>query len=172
VGRPSKYEPARVARLLDAIGAGSSLRVACGYAGISEDTLAAWRGRYPDFEVAVREAEDKVELRMAGVWAQAAFGWRDPDRTLTDGLVVPGRVHDPDWRAARDWLRCRRPGDWRMRTEVTGPEGGPVPVHGDVVVYHLPDNGRGDATPPKTPGATRASAATNGHAATNGGGRR
>jgi hypothetical protein len=134
-----------VARLLEAVGAGSTLRAACGYAGISEDTLAEWRARYPDFADSLRATEDKVELRMSGTWAQAAFGWRDPDRTLTDGAVVPGRVHDPDWRAARDWLRCRRPAEWRMRTEVTGPEGGPVPVSGEVVVYQLPDNGRGDA---------------------------
>lgn len=58
-GRPSKYTPEAVNKICRALAQGESRRLACAAGGISEDAFAAWLGKYADFAVAVKRAEQE-----------------------------------------------------------------------------------------------------------------
>lgn len=47
-GRPTKYKPQTVERLLKAITDGLTIKQACLAAGIGQSTLADWKEKYPE----------------------------------------------------------------------------------------------------------------------------
>ncbi len=98
MARRSKYEPARVAKIIDAINLGATYELAAGYAGISPDTLTAWKDRYPDFSDMLREAEGR-----------AATKW----------LAKIERAADIDWKAAAWKLERRHPTQYGKQSEPT-----------------------------------------------------
>lgn len=69
-GRPSKLDPQRMKRFVDAIRGGSYVEVAATYAGIGTSTVYRWMaigreatsGQYREFWQAVKEAEAAAEL--------------------------------------------------------------------------------------------------------------
>lgn len=115
MARPTKLDPARRERIVEAIRTGCYAETACRAAGISESTYYRWlqrgeaehAGIYAEFVRVVREAEAEAELHaVALVWEQM------PE----------------DWRAAIAFLERRFPTRWRRRTsaEISGPGGGPI----------------------------------------------
>lgn len=72
VGRPTKYTPDTVAKITKALKLGSTRRLACQYAGISEDTLANWLRDYSDFSDAVNKAEGDGSVEWLNRIEQAA----------------------------------------------------------------------------------------------------
>jgi transposase len=115
VARPTKLDPERQKRILDAIRAGSYAEPACRAAGIAESTFYRWlqrgeaegRGVYADFAQAVRRAEAEAEVNAVE--------------------FVEAQMHK-DWRAAIAFLERRHPSRWRRQTsaEISGPGGGPI----------------------------------------------
>jgi hypothetical protein len=115
VARPTKLDPERQERILDAIRAGSYAEPACRAAGIAESTYYRWlqrgeaedRGIYADFVQAVRCAEAEAEVKAVE--------------------VVQLKMLE-DWRAAIAFLERRHPSRWRRQTsaEISGPGGGPI----------------------------------------------
>ncbi len=93
MARPTKRTPEVEKRIMDALAAGGSRRLACEYAGIDQKTLENWMKRYSDFFDAVIRAESQCEmsaiLSLRAGWAQTG-----------------------DWRAGLEWLKRRRPKDW------------------------------------------------------------
>lgn len=82
MARPTKYTPETAKKITDAIRVGATYRLACDYAGVSEDTFARWRERYADFAEGIKEAEGagavgwlaKIEKAAnEGVWQAAAW---------------------------------------------------------------------------------------------------
>ncbi len=117
VGRPTKYNPDRVKRILDAIRSGAAYVDAANYAGISYQTFNEWRKEYPEFSDAVEEADGAAMVGLVATIRKAA----------TEGK---------QWQAAA-WLAERRHPDRygrTVKTEVSGPEGGPVAVAAQIVV--------------------------------------
>jgi hypothetical protein len=124
-GRPTKFTPDRVKKLLDAIQGGNYRETACKYAGISHQTLRNWihiaqrpdaPSEYVEFLEALERAEAEAEIFDIGLIRRAA---RDGGQ----------------WQAAA-WMRERKnPERWGRRDatkiELTGADGGPVEVrHG------------------------------------------
>ena len=81
-GRPTKYTPETVKKIVDAIRVGATFRLACDYAGITEETFSQWRKKYSEFSDAIKEAEGqgvvgwlaKIEKAAnEGVWQAAAW---------------------------------------------------------------------------------------------------
>lgn len=110
MARPTKYTPDAAQRFETALAAGATYRLACGYAGISEDTFAAWRKRYPDFADMLARTDAAAALRWLERIEQAG----------TD-----------DWRALAWKLERRFPAEFGrtvQQVEVSGPAGGPVPL--------------------------------------------
>ena len=68
VGRPTKYEPETVDRLLAALTDGLTQKQACIASGICENTLAAWREKYPELEPGLQQAREQARQKaLAGI---------------------------------------------------------------------------------------------------------
>ena len=77
-GRPSKYTPETVDRLLAALADGLTQKQACAACGICEKTLANWREQYPELEPQMAEARETARQKaLAGIKAAGEAGdWR------------------------------------------------------------------------------------------------
>ena len=77
-GRPTKYQPNAVERLLAAMADGLNMKQACLAAGISEATLGRWREGHPELEPRLLEAREQARQRaLAGIKAAGEAGdWR------------------------------------------------------------------------------------------------
>lgn len=84
MARPTKYTPDVVKLITDAIRLGMTYRLACQYAGITEETFGNWQKRYLDFFDAVKKADaDCVALRLARISAAGKAGtWQADAWTL------------------------------------------------------------------------------------------
>jgi hypothetical protein len=91
-GRPCKYTPETVTRLLSAVQAGLTMKQSCKATGISETTLYEWRGEYPELEPRLEAARE---------------------RAREDALRVIQEAGKKDWRAKEAWLRLSFQSDYR-----------------------------------------------------------
>jgi hypothetical protein len=93
-GRPSKYTPETLERLIGAINDGLSLKQSCLAAGISEATLGRWREEHPELEPQLTEAREVCRQKaLANIRAAGNAG---------------------DWRASAEFLRLSFPKDYRQ----------------------------------------------------------
>lgn len=115
-GRPPKYTPETVAKIIQAVEQGAPYRHACAYGGISEDTFAVWRNRYPDFSDAIKAAESRAVV----------------------GRLVRIRVAESEhWQAAAWWLERKFPNEFgRTVQEHTGPNGSALTIRVEYVDSH------------------------------------
>lgn len=98
MARPTKYDETRVAAIIDNLKRGNTRRASSIAAGISEDTLAAWLKRYPDFAAQVKKAEAEAETaHVANINRWAAAG---------------------NWQASAWWLERRHREDWGRRDQL------------------------------------------------------
>ena len=106
-GRPTKYKPETVEKILEALRGGNTRRASCAAGGIDQTTFANWLKEYSDFSYAVEKAEGEAELRNLAVIQ---------DATKTT------------WQAAAWWLERKHKAEWSSRVEQTGADGSPVKV--------------------------------------------
>jgi hypothetical protein len=106
-GRPTKYTPATVEKILEALRGGNTRRASCAVADVSQDSLALWLRTYPEFAEAVEKAEGKAEAKMVSVIKAAS---------------------ETTWQAAAWWLERKHKAEWSSRVEQTGADGSPVKV--------------------------------------------
>ena len=100
-GRPSKYEPETIDRILQALADGLTQKQACIASGISENTLANWREQHPELEQRLTEAREQARQKgLAGIKSAGQAG---------------------DWRAWEAFLRLSFQSDYRTggKVEVT-----------------------------------------------------
>ncbi len=97
-GRPTKYEPETIERLLAGLADGLPIKSACIIAGIGVSTLSDWREKYPELEERMAEAHEKARLKM---------------------LQRIKRAAEDDWRAAAEWLRLTFPADYRRASNTS-----------------------------------------------------
>jgi len=120
-------EHPKVKRLLEALRHGDFVDDACAYAAISEQTYYRWQREgyelqrridagetLTDEETAIRKLCEAIkEAELVGQHAALA--------------VIQRAANSGTWQAAA-WFLERRNKKWSNRTEVTGPDGGPVQV--------------------------------------------
>jgi len=102
VGRQSKLNAERQARLCEALRAGNTRAAAADYAGVGKTTFYRWidkgkeqkTGAFRDFWDAVKKAEADAEVRNVAIIQQAA---------------------KKTWQAAAWLLERRRPSRWALR---------------------------------------------------------
>lgn len=116
-GRPSKYTPERVQRIIKALEGGNTRRASCSAGGIDEETFARWLKSHADFGDSVREAELKAELFHV------------------QQLYIAG-----DWRASLAWLERRRHQDWGKLARVD------VTSNGERISFTINVGGSSDAS--------------------------
>jgi CHASE1-domain containing sensor protein len=119
-GRPRKYSDDAVQRIEQAVTAGATYRLACQYAGISEDTFSAWRKRYPDFSERLARAESNAALR-----------WLAKIEQLAD--------QENDWRALAWKLERRYPQEYGKTTQDVQHSGTVVQEHTGAVEVRAVD---------------------------------
>ena len=91
-GRPSKFKPELVAKLLAAIADGLNIKQACMAVGIGETTLHSW-AKHPELEQQLEEARERCRAKaLARIKAAGEAG---------------------DWRASEAFLRMSFPADYR-----------------------------------------------------------
>jgi hypothetical protein len=131
----TKLTPEVKEKILSALTAGNYQEAAAAYAGIDQGTYYRWmeRGRierdrvnsgekplkaetiYREFREAVETARAQAEVRNTGIINKAA--------------------NDGTWQAAAWYLERSHPQRWGRinRTEISGPEGGPIKTEVDLV---------------------------------------
>jgi hypothetical protein len=98
-GRPSKYSPAAVRRLVSALKDGLTQKQACIAVGICENTLAAWQRKHSELEAEIGKARERARrMALAGIKAAAEKG---------------------DWRAWESFLRFSFHADYRQGANVS-----------------------------------------------------
>ena len=111
MARPTKYNADTAKKICDAIRIGATYKLACNFAGISEDTFALWRKKIPEFDT------DVVQAEGAG-----AVGWL---------AKIEKAANDGTWQAAAWKLERRYPqqyGRQVIEQQHTGKDGGPIHV--------------------------------------------
>ena len=99
-GRPTKYEPEAVERLLSALADGLTQKQACIASGICENTLAAWREKHPELEEQLMQAREQSR------------------RKALAGIRAAGEGAKGDWRALAEFLRLSFQADYRKDANV------------------------------------------------------
>ena len=95
--RRTKYTEEAIKAIEQAISMGATYRLACQYAGISEDTFGRWRDKYAEFADRIKRAEGR-----------AAVGWLDKiEKAATDG----------NWQAAAWKLERRYPHEYGRQVQ-------------------------------------------------------
>jgi transposase len=104
-GRKPLYSEERAERVFAAIRVGATERLACKYAGISEDTLGRWKTNNADFADRFKTAE-----------GEAAIGW----------LSVIEAASKTQWQAAAWKLERRYPADYSIQAQLNIAHSGEV----------------------------------------------
>jgi hypothetical protein len=129
VGRPSAYRPEfdRMATHLCFLGATD--QDLGDYFGVDPDTVRAWCGRHPAFDVAVRAGKQHADARVAASLFMRAVGYtakvNKPMAVPVGGGVSEVRIVAfeeyvaPDVKAAIHWLNNRQPENWRNNVTFT-----------------------------------------------------
>lgn len=111
MARPRAIQGEVEKRLLEALGVGAPIRIACGHAGIAESVYYDEVKRNAEFAERATRARHQAAIRNLALIQKAA-----PE----------------DWRAAAKFLELTFPDDFGRRIEVTGAAGGPVKVATEV----------------------------------------
>lgn len=115
----------KVERLITALAAGHFVQEACQYAPISEQTYYRWlrEGAAIDVRAAAGETitsdEEAIRELCEAIKKAEISGQNAALDTIREA------IKDGTWQAAA-WFLERRNKKWSNRTEITGPDGGPV----------------------------------------------
>lgn len=96
-GRKPLFNDERAGRILQAVRVGATERLACQFAGISQDTLGRWKHQNADFAEQLNEAH-----------GAAAIGW----------LAVIEQAAKTHWQAAAWKLERRYPAEYSIQAQV------------------------------------------------------
>jgi hypothetical protein len=115
----------RIDRLLNALKAGHFVEEACKYAPISEQTYYRWlrEGAALDARAEAGETltpEEQAQRELCEAIKAAEVSGQNAALDLIRSAIAAGT-----WQAAA-WFLERRNKKWSNRTEITGPDGGPV----------------------------------------------
>ena len=97
-GRPSKYQPESVKRLLSAIADGLTLKQSCIATGICENTLANWRERHPELESRLMQARETARQKALA--------------------TIKAAGENGDWRASAEFLKLSFQSDYRRDANI------------------------------------------------------
>lgn len=134
-GRPSSYKPeyAEQAAKLCALGA-TDMELA-NFFDVDTATIYRWRNLHEEFCEAVTCGKEKADERVARSLFNRAVGYTFESEKVFQyqGEIVRAKTLEhvpPDVGAAFNWLKNRRPDEWRDKQtqEHTGPDGGALVV--------------------------------------------
>lgn len=109
-GRPTKYDPAICARVVEMMAEGASRTEVCADLDICYETFQRWQVTHPDFSEAVKKG-----LQLCQAW------WEREGRK---------NLKDRDFSYTGWYMNMKNRFGWqdKQSTELTGPGGGPLQV--------------------------------------------
>lgn len=163
IGRPTKYRKTFPEKAFKLWSRGATDVEVCKALKVSHETLDQFKKRHPEFLAAKTKAKAIAdELVEEGLFKRAT-GFIAPDCHVSqcDGKITVTpleRHYPPDTSAAVFWLKNRKPKEWRDRseTELSGPDGGPIPIK-----LYLPKKDEIPSEPPQLTEGTNGNG--NGH---------
>ena len=135
-GRPSDYKEEYNELVYKLCLLGATDKEMADIIGTSEQTLNAWKNKYPRFLESLTRGKEIADANVAKSLYHRACGYEHPE-TITasfQGQITDSREiikhYPPDTPAATLWLKNRQPSKWRdkQETEITGKDGGPIIV--------------------------------------------
>jgi DNA-binding XRE family transcriptional regulator len=130
-GRPTDYRPeyAEQAEKLCLMGA-TDMQMA-DFFEVSEQTLNAWKHRYPDFLESIKVAKEVADKNVERSLYRKAIGYEFESEKVfcSEGTVVRAPIREfvpPSDTAIIFWLKNRKSQEWRDNKGLTGPDGGPI----------------------------------------------
>lgn len=121
-GRPPIYKPeyAKIAATACELGA-TNFELGQMF-GVSSATIALWTLRHVEFSEAVTCGKDKADERVARSLYNRSVGYNYESEKVFNyqGEIVRASVVEhvpPDTGAAMNWLKNRRPGEWRDKID-------------------------------------------------------
>ena len=123
-GRPTSYAPAHADIARKAFTNGSVAEEVAALLEIHISTFHRWRGRHEEFAEACTTGKRLADEHVVNSLHQRACGYD----YVAERLFMPAHEAKPivgyynkrvlaDWRAALQWLRIRRPDEWRIPAE-------------------------------------------------------
>eukprot|EP01035_Chromulina_nebulosa_P042305 gene42305-biopygen28702 len=119
-GRPTSYTPEHAEQARLYYETGSTDEQVARLLGVHLATLYRWRERHPDFAAATNVGKDDADARVTAAMYRRAIGYdqREIKAFVPLGAKAAVQVevtrHIPaDPRLGMQWLRLRRPAEWR-----------------------------------------------------------
>ena len=136
-GRPSKYKPEFAAQAEKLCQLGATDEEIGDFFEVDVRTIYRWKADHDEFCQALKAGKEKADERVERSLYQRAIGYRHdavkifmPANAFQPVYAPYVEHHAPDTTACIFWLKNRRSADWRdkITQEVSGPNGGPIPV--------------------------------------------
>jgi hypothetical protein len=114
-GRKTKLTEEVLNRLIEGIRAGNYIYTSCAYAGIHKDTYYEWleKAKLPDASPLLKRLSDEVEKARA-------------EAEMRNVLNIQRAASGGTWQASAWWLERSFPDRWGRKTEISGPNQGPI----------------------------------------------
>lgn len=91
-----------------------------GNIGISRQTLSEWKRRFPSISDTLREGKDVVDRQVENALLKRALGYQFKEVTVevdeegNEKIKTVTKTERPDVNAQMNWLRFRKPEQWRQ----------------------------------------------------------
>lgn len=121
-GRPSKYKPEFAQQAAKLCMLGATDREVAEFFNVTERTLGNWKEAHPEFFQALKVAKEEADARVEQSLYRRALGYSHDSVHVSNfqGQVTLTPIvehYAPDTTACIFWLKNRKPGDWRDKTE-------------------------------------------------------
>jgi hypothetical protein len=132
-GRPSTYKAEFAGQATKLCGLGATDFELADFFGVDTRTIYRWKNTEPKFCQAVKAGKGKSDDRVERALFNRAVGYSFESEKVfqNKGEIVRAATVEhvpPDPGAAMNWLKNRKPDEWRDRVinEHTGKDGGPI----------------------------------------------
>lgn len=115
--RPTIISDEIIDKVVAALRAGNYITTACAWAGISNDAYYDWmnRAEEPDADPLYKRFSDEVKRARA-------------EAEVANVQIIRKSAEAGTWQAAAWWLERSFPAQWGRKTEISGPNQGPIQV--------------------------------------------
>jgi len=123
MGRPTDYRPEFAEQAKKQCEEGATDVELADFFEVSVRTLYRWKNNFPEFCQALKASKATADERVERSLFERAVGYErdEVDIKVINGEVVQTQIrkfYPPDTTAAIFWLKNRKPGDWRDKSEI------------------------------------------------------
>ena len=120
-GRPSLYQPKFAEQAFKLCLLGATDKEMADFFEVDVSTINKWKLDHPEFSESIRAGKMDADANVAKSLYKRAIGYEHEDKH-----------YPPDTTAITFWLKNRSPARWREKSEISGPDGGPISVISEI----------------------------------------